>query len=70
MREVLLNSYFYLNKFRLREVSHLSEVTGVLSVRAGSGAHSRAMGREIAVSTIDDVYPHNFPSTGLDKGHG
>lgn len=48
----------------------MSEVTGVLSVRAGSGAHSRAMGREIVVSTIDDVYPHNFPSTDLDEGHG
>lgn len=46
----------------------MSEVTGVLSERAGSGAHARATKGERVVSTIDYVYLHNLPSTGLDEG--
>lgn len=39
-------------------------------MRAGSGDGARATGRQMVVRATDDVYPHNFPSTGLDEEQG
>ena len=53
MREVLFNSHFQLSKLRLREVSNLSKVTGVLNVSAGGSA--RATERQMVVSVTDNI---------------
>lgn len=71
MRDILLNSHFQLSKRRLRDVSNLSEGTGLFSVN-GSGYHAWAMERRIVVGRVDSAYPHNFPNMawtgGMDDG--
>ena len=53
MRKVLFNSHFQLSKLRLREVSNLPKVTGVLNVSAGGSA--RATERQMVVSVTDNI---------------